>query len=147
MSVETGVCVCVCLISISFLAGKMSLFDCGFRRISRSENSETEQQSSVTPSHVPSLEGNGLGRLEYDKTVTNRVPDLADPSPSKRRRISRGKYTVYTAESRSKIGKYALENGNERARLHFKAHFPNLKESTIRKFKKAYKEQLQKRKM
>ena len=41
--------------------------------------------------------------------------------------------------------KYALENGNERARLHIKAHFPNLKESTIRNFKKAYKEQLKKK--
>ena len=38
-----------------------------------------------------------------------------------------------------------MENGNERARLHFKAHFPNLKESTIRNFKKAYKEQLKKK--
>ena len=47
----------------SFLAGKMSLFDCGFRRISRSENSETEQQSIVTPPHVPSVEDSGLGRL------------------------------------------------------------------------------------
>ena len=131
--------------AISFLAGKMSLFDCGFRRISRSENSETEQQSIVTPPHVPYVEDSGLGRLEYDEMVANRVPDLADPSPSKRRRVSRGKYTVYTAESRAKIGKYALENGNERARLHFKAHFPNLKESTIRNFKKAYKEQLKKK--
>ena len=33
-------------------------------------------------------------------------------------------------------------NGNE---LYFKAHFPNLKESTIRNFKKDYKEQLKKK--
>ena len=84
----------VCLISISFLAGKMSLFDYGFRRISRSENSETEQQSIVTPPHVPSVEDSGLSRREYDEMVANHVPDLADLSPSKRRRVSRGKYTV-----------------------------------------------------
>ena len=120
----------------------MSLFQCGFRCISRSDNSdsETEQQSTVIPSDVPSVEESGLGRLEYDEVVANLVSDLADPSPSKRRRVSRGKYTVHTAESRAKIGKYALENGNERARVHFKTQFPNLKESTIRNFKKAYKE-------
>ena len=134
----------VCLISISFLAGKMSLFDCGFRRISRSENSETEQQSIVTPPHVPSVEDSGLGRLEYDEMVANRVPDLADPSPSKRRRVSRGKYTVYTAESHTKIGNMPWRMVMKE-RLHFKAHFPNLKESTIRNFKKTYKEQLKKK--
>ena len=126
-----------------FVAGQtMYLFQCGFRRISRSENGETEQQSTVIPSHVPSVEESGLGRLEYDEVVANCVPDLADPSPAKRKRVSRGKYTVYTAESRAKIGKYALENGNKRAQIHFKSQFPNLKESTIRNFKKSYKEQL-----
>ena len=38
-----------------------------------------------------------------------------------------------------------MENGNERARVRFKTQFPNLKESTIRNFKKAYKEQLKKK--
>ena len=71
--------------SISFLAGKMPLFNCGICCISRSENSETEQQSIVTPPHVPSVEDSELGRLEYDEMVANHVPDLADPSPSKRR--------------------------------------------------------------
>ena len=120
----------------------MSLFQYGFCRTSTSENSENEQQTSVIPSHVPSVEESGLGRLEYDEVVANHVPDLADPSPAKRQRVSRGKYTVYSAESRAKIGKYAFENGNKGARVHFKAQFPNLKESTIRNFKKAYKEQL-----
>ena len=67
------------------------------------ENSETEQQSTEIPSHVTSVVKSGLGRLEYDEVVANRVPDLADPSPSKRRRVSRGKYTVYTAEIHAKI--------------------------------------------
>ena len=97
----------------------------------------------MIPSHVPSVEENGLGRFEYDEVVANCVPNLADPSPAKRKRVSRGKYTVYTAESRAKIGKYALENANKRAKIHFtcKSQFPNLKESTIRNFKN-YKEQL-----
>ena len=43
------------------------------------------------------------------------------------------------------IGKYALENGNERARKHFLSKFPNLPESTIRYFKKAYREELEKK--
>ena len=128
---------------IALVAGRtMSLFQYGFRRISSSENGETEQQSAVIPSHLPSVEESGLGRLEYAEVVANRVPDLADPSPAKRKRVSRGKYTVYTAESRAKIGKYALENGNKNAQIHFKSQFPDLKESTIRNFKKTYKEQL-----
>lgn len=118
------------------MAGKMSLFQCGFSCTSRSDNNETEQQSTVIPSHITSVEESGLGRLEYDEVVANRVSDLPNPSPSKRRRVSRGKYTVYTAESCAKIGKYAFENGNERARVHCKTQFPNLKESTIRNFKK-----------
>ena len=39
---------------------------------------------------------------------------------------------------RAKIGKYAAENGNEKARKHFSKDFPDLKESTIRNFKKKY---------
>ena len=39
---------------------------------------------------------------------------------------------------RTKIGKYAAENGNEKARKHFSKDFPDLKESTIRNFKKKY---------
>ena len=69
----------------------------------------------MIPSHVPSVEESGLGKLEYDEVVANCVPDLADPSPAKRKNVSRGKYTVYTAESRAKIGKCALEDGNKRA--------------------------------
>ena len=36
------------------------------------------------------------------------------------------------------VGKYAAENGNENARQHFSKDFPDLKESTIRNFKKKY---------
>ena len=104
----------------------MSLFQYGFRPVSRCASGETMQQLTVIPAHVPSVEESGLGRLEYDEVVANGVPDPANPSPSKRRRVTRGKYTVYTAESRAKIGKYTSENGSERARLHFKTQFPKL---------------------
>ena len=43
---------------------------------------------------------------------------------------------------RAKIGKYASENGNLRAINHFKAQLPNLTESTVRTFKKAYQKKL-----
>ena len=39
---------------------------------------------------------------------------------------------------RAKIGKYAAENGNEKARKHFTKDFPELKESAIRNFEKKY---------
>ena len=71
--------------------------------VSRCASGETVQQSTVIPAHVPSVEESGLGSPEYDEVVANGVPDLANPSPSKRRRVTRGKYTVHTAESRAKI--------------------------------------------
>ena len=81
----------------------MSLFHYGFCPLSRCASGETVQQSTVIPAHVPSVEESGLGRPEYDEMVANGVPDLANPSPSKGRRVTRGKYTVYTAESRAKM--------------------------------------------
>ena len=44
--------------------------------------------------------------------------------------------THYTASNRAKMRKYALENGNLRA-MHFSAKFPELKENTVRNFKKS----------
>ena len=75
-------------------------------------------------------------RVNFDQSA-----DLADPTPTKKRR-QRGTYTHYKAKDRAKIGKYALENGNTSTRCHFSAEFPDLKESTIRNFKKVYKEHL-----
>jgi len=61
-----------------------------------------------------------------------------------RTRVAQGKYTKYSNEDCTKIGKYALENGNERARKHFLIKYPLLTESTVRNFKKVYNEKLQK---
>ena len=118
----------------------MSPFQFVFRRVSSCSRSEDdgEQLRFVQP-HLPNLEESGLGRVEYDN-VTSTVSELADPSPvAKKARTTRRKY-VYTPEKRAEIGKYALENGNERARLRFLTEFPSLRESTVRNFKAAYKE-------
>ena len=118
----------------------MSLFQFGFTCVSNSSPGCSQEQSLSVPAHMPTLEESGLGTVEYESTLT-RVPDLADPTPTKKRR-QRGTYTHYKAKDRAKIGKYALENGNTSTRCHFSAEFPDLKESTIRNFKKVYKEHL-----
>ena len=81
---------------------------------------------------MPTLAESGLGRVEFDATLNNGIGELADPAPSasKKRKV-RGKYTVYTPEQRASIGKYALENGNERARRHFQSRFPNLNNTEL----------------
>ena len=50
----------------------------------------------------------------------------------------RGKYTYLSPEIRAKIDKYASENGNSNAIIHFKKELPALTESTVRTFKQAY---------
>ena len=70
------------------------------------------------------------------------MSELADPSLSTKKK-TRGKYVVYSGKDRALIGIYALENGNERERLHFSSRYPELKESTIRNFKKAYRERME----
>ena len=82
---------------------------------------------------MPSLESSGLGRVEYNECL-DQVSELADPNPSKKRKV-RG---AYTPADRARIGKYATENGNKRAREHFLRNFPKLNESMVRNFKKAY---------
>ena len=83
----------------------------------------------------------GLGRVEYKESIA-RVSDPADPTPSAKRRKVQGTYTKYLPKHCAMIGKYALLNGNERTRKHFSKEFPNLNESSIRNFKKAYSEKL-----
>ena len=56
----------------------------------------------------------------------------------------RNSYTHYSGETRVKIAKYAVENGNTKAVKHFEKEFPNLKENTVRNFKKKYYEKLSK---
>ena len=53
------------------------------------------------------------------------------------------KYTKWTDEDQYAIVKNAFEHGNAAAVRHFKNDFPNIKESTVREFKKRYEKQLQ----
>lgn len=86
----------------------MSLFQFGFRPLSRQSTDEVERENNVPPS-LPTLRESGLGRVEYD-AVTSAVLD--EPRQS-------------TAPP-AKIGKYALENGNKRAQRCFIKQFPDL---------------------
>ena len=117
----------------------MSLFQFGFSHVSNSSPGCSQDQGVPVPAHIPTLGESGLGAVEYESTVSS-VLDLSDPTGTNKKRRQRGTYTHYTPSDRAKIGKYALENGNLRALHHFSAEFPNLKESTVRNFKKSYKE-------
>ena len=76
--------------------------------------------------------------------VSSELGQLSDPAPSvSKKGRKRGNYIRYTPEQHASIGKYALENGKERPRHHFQSTLPNLTKSTIRNFKKAYKERLE----
>ena len=85
------------------------------------------------PDHMKS----GLGEVEYTNVIAS-MSSLADPQlPMKRK--SQGKYFEYTDEDRAKIGKYACEHGNKKARRHFLGKIPKLSESSVRNFKKPMK--------
>ena len=115
----------------------MSLFQFGIRRISSCSRSEEDgEQSRFVQPYLPNFEESGLGRVEYDN-VAGTVSELADPSPAAKKARKQEEIMLYSPEKRAEI---ALENGNERARLHFLAEFPNLHESTITNFKAAYKQ-------
>lgn len=121
----------------------MSLFQYGFRSVSSS--SSVEQQSSNIPPHLPEFPECELGRVKYESVMATNIAVLSNPSlpsASKKPQASRGKYTFYMPKNHAEIGKYAIENGNERARHYFLGQFPKLTESTVRNFKKAYKEEL-----
>ncbi len=111
----------------------MALFQYGFKPSSSSSSStflnEKEHPVSV-PSHLPQHSESGSSVAEH-ANVTAAVSELANPYKKQKR----GKYAVYTDEDRAQIGKYAAQNGNERARKHFSTSFPSLTESTVRNFK------------
>ena len=122
----------------------MSLFRFGFRPLTPTTSPATSEISEADfCSTLPTLSESRLGVVEYQQVATAVNKELAAP-PAKRKRGS-GTYTTYTPTQHAMIGKYALENGNERARKHFLSEFSNLPESTIRYFKKAYREELEKK--
>ena len=108
----------------------------------------SEEESSQSSFFLPEASDSGLGQQEYEKVVSN-VIDLASPASSSSSKkpqecCKRNSYTHYSGETRVKIAKYAVENGNAKAVKHFEKEFPNLKESTVRNFKKKYYEKLSK---
>ena len=112
----------------------MSLFQFGVRRASAASQ---DHSSESFPTHMPNLQESGLGRVEFEHTIKSGVGSLADPAEAaSKKRKARGTYLRYTAEQRASIGKYTLENGNERARRHFSAVFPTMSESTIRNLRR-----------
>ena len=115
-----------------------SLFQFGLRRLPSPDSAE--QVEARDAAYLPSVSESGLGTTERSQ-VCEAVAELADSSPSKKRR-ARGSYTNYSPADCAQIGRYAFENGNERARKRYKSKFPNLKESAIRNFKRAYKQKL-----
>ena len=109
---------------------EMSLFRFGFTATNYSTANETEV-SATPPSYMPQQSESGLGSDEY-ANVTTVVSDLANPEPAAKKRKTRGQYTKYSDADRAKIGRYASENGIERARRHFLGDFSHLTESTVR---------------
>ena len=110
----------------------MSLFQFGFRPVAVPEHETDDRTRAPDNTSFPTLQESGLGIVEYDAvTQSLEGPPQEEPPPSKKRRGSSGNYSTYKATTRAKIGKYALENGNERARKHFLKEFPNLPESTV----------------
>ena len=71
---------------------------------------------------------------------------MANPSPETTAKRKRGTYNYYRPEIRAKIAKYAPEHGNSKGIGHFQADYPNLKESTVRTYKQAYKKKLEEQK-
>ena len=109
-----------------------------FKYFGKKPDSDTgnEKGNHPSPACLPSALESGLEQQEY-QNVTSNVVDLANPATG-RQCGKRQSYAHYSGEMRAKIGKYAAENGNEKARKHFSKDFPDLKESTIRNFKKKY---------
>ena len=89
-----------------------------------------------SPAYLSSAFESGLGQQEYQTVISN-VVDLANPSTvspaTGRQRGKRQSYVHYSGEMIAKIGKYAAENGNEKARKHFSKDFPDLKEINFKK--------------
>ena len=114
-----------------------------FKYFGKKPDSDTgkEKDDHPSPAYLPSTFESGLGQQEYQNVVSN-VVDLANPSTvspaTGRQRGKRQSYAHNSGEMRAKIGKCAAENGTEKARKHFSKDSPDLKESTIRNFKKKY---------
>ena len=82
-------------------------------KISTENNAQELLASSLL---VPSQQSSGLGTLNY-KAVVESMTNVESTR-------SRGSYTKFTDVDRFEIGRYAGENGNKKALIHFKSKFP-----------------------
>ena len=96
----------------------MSLFTFGFKRSSNPPPPSSSSAQERVSDFIPAFGDSGVGRVEYD-CVSASVSELADPTRAAKKRTTRSRYTHYSAEDRASIRKYALENGNEKARQNF----------------------------
>ena len=114
-----------------------------FKYFGKKPGSDTgnEKYYHPSPAYLPSAFESGLDRsstkMSYQMLSTLRTLEQLAPSTG-RQRGKRQFYAHYSGEMRAKIGTYAAENGNKKARKHFSKDFPVLKESTIRNFKKKF---------
>ena len=101
-------------------AVSLALFQYGF---SQTPQVAPETVSPPVPSHIPEPGESPELSVEEHARVADAVSGLADPAVLSNKRKSRGKYSVYNDEVRARIGKYALLNGNERARQKFRSSY------------------------
>ena len=92
----------------------MSLFSFGFGKTSSEAGNESQATNKPFPTYLPEQVESGLGREEHDLVATA-VQDLANPEPESKRRKTKGN-AKYSDKQHTAIGKYASENGPERAR-------------------------------
>jgi len=100
----------------------MALYCFGFKWIRPDESSSSSQEKAIpdVDGLMPSLAEArclGVSKVEYETVINNASEILS--SQNKKQRCARGKYLKYSDDNRAKIGKYAWDNGNERARKHF----------------------------
>lgn len=123
----------------------MSLFQFGFSLRREGPSPENSVEVEILESHIPRQEDTNLGVVEHRETAAA-VVNLSRPAEISQRnqhpKRKRGKYFQYSGEDRAKIGKFVTENGNKKTLECFAEEFPSLKESTVRTFKKAFREQL-----
>jgi len=120
----------------------MSLFQFGFSLRREGPSPKSSVEVEILESHIPRQEDTNLGVVEHRETAAA-VVNLSRPAEISQRnqypKRKRGKYFQYSGEDR---GKFASENGNKKTLECFAEEFPSLKESTVRTFKKAFREQL-----
>ena len=92
---------------------------------------------------IPRQKDTNLGVVEHRETAAavvnlSRPAEILQQNQNPKRK--RGNYFQYSGEDCVKIGKFASENGNKKTLECFAEEVPSLKESTVRTFKKAFRE-------